>query len=637
MKLTINPDTNIQENKVNCCSPIIINLKNFLETNINISEIEKKDNLFETINSCNFESLSINEQNSLKRDEKSIIAIRIKKKLSKEDLYNIPLPIFSCIYCSNEKIVYNHLINENLSKKYYLQTSIYDIKLLDKIIISTINLTHDEKTSLLCEIILNNTEFLKHYYNRKELNDALYSNIINKFSKANAVAIKNYFIGKIKYEIRKKRDKKFMGNKYNSNQFFTYKQKKILKPINNNIFYTKNFIINKNIRAKIIGTNLSRYNEILSLSDNRNIDVNKYSSRSNKKIKKIIQNKECGYREKRKFLDIFLEEKINLPKIKNNIIFDDKIYDIWNPNITFLNEENEEIKNKNPFYNIDDNQNTKKLNAIKFKKKLLKLNCNINQYKKEKNEKNNYNDANISNKKFEEEINFFTSNNVNKNNLFNYIKNKNRRDINIIPLLFKNDYSTGNSNNYTNNIDLINKIYSSRNIGHNDIQDEQNSNMNLSNINDKDKGNNKFYLKKLIRKSLLPICNFSPNQKNKEISSQLFDMNVNDIKCNNRYFRNNLERKERYDINLEIELNNIKKKTFPKYTHRPSKSLLKYSLKNKNCFSSLPNLNIKLSSLREKSEKRIVKINSYHFLPKKSSSLSRKYIKRGNINVNKLL
>ena len=231
MKLTINPNTNIQENKVNCCSPIILNLKNFLETNINISEIEKKDNLFETINSCNFESLSINEQNSLKRDEKSIIAMRIKKKLSKEDLYNIPLPIFSCIYCSNEKIVYNHLINENLSKKYYLQTSIYDIKLLDKIIISNINLSHYKITSLLSEVILNNTEFLIHYYNIKELNDVLYSNIISKFSKANAVSIKNYFLKKIKFGILKKRNKKFIGNKNNSNQFFTYKQEKILKPI----------------------------------------------------------------------------------------------------------------------------------------------------------------------------------------------------------------------------------------------------------------------------------------------------------------------------------------------------------------------------------------------------------------------
>ena len=625
MKLTINPNTNIQENKVNCCSPIILNLKNFLETNINISEIEKKDNLFETINSCNFESISINEQNSLKRDEKSIIAIRIKKKLSKEDLYNIPLPIFSCIYCSNEKIVYNHLINENLSKKYYLQTSIYDIKLLDKIIISNINLSHDKITSLLSEVILNNTEFLIHYYNIKELNDVLYSNIINKFSKANAVSIKNYFLQKIKFGILKKRNKKFMGNKYNSNQFFTYKQEKILKPINNN---TKNLIINKNIKSKIIETNLTKNNVFLSLSDNRNHNVNQYSIRSNKKI---IQNKECGNLEERKFLDIFLDEKINLPKIKNNIIFDDKIYDIWNPNITSLNEENDEIKNKNPFYNIDDNPNTKKLNAIKLKKKLLKLNFNINQYKKEKSEKNNYNNSHISNKKLKEEINFFTNTDVNKTNFFNFIKNKTRRDINILPLLFKNDYSTGNSNNYNNNIDLINKIFPSRNFNHNNIQDEQNSNMNLSNLNAKDKGNKKFYLKKIITKSLFPIYNFSRHHKNEEISSQLFDMNLNDIKYKNRYFRNNLALKERHDINLEIELNNIKKKTIPKYTHRPSKFLLKYSLKNENCFISLLNLNTKLSSLRERNEKRIAKINSYHFLPKKSSSLSRKYIKKGII------
>ena len=41
-----------------------------------------------------------------------------KIKLTKEDLNNIPLPIFSCIYCSNEKISFNHFSQEILSNKY---------------------------------------------------------------------------------------------------------------------------------------------------------------------------------------------------------------------------------------------------------------------------------------------------------------------------------------------------------------------------------------------------------------------------------------------------------------------------------------------------------------------------------------
>ena len=57
-----------------------------------------------------------------------------KIKLTKEDLNNIPLPIFSCIYCSNEKLSFNHFLNEILSNKYLLLTSIYDIKELNKIL-----------------------------------------------------------------------------------------------------------------------------------------------------------------------------------------------------------------------------------------------------------------------------------------------------------------------------------------------------------------------------------------------------------------------------------------------------------------------------------------------------------------------
>ena len=55
-----------------------------------------------------------------------------KRVRTKDDLDNTPLPIFACLYCTNEKIVFNNFINEILSDKYLLLTSNYDINDLNK-------------------------------------------------------------------------------------------------------------------------------------------------------------------------------------------------------------------------------------------------------------------------------------------------------------------------------------------------------------------------------------------------------------------------------------------------------------------------------------------------------------------------
>ena len=44
-----------------------------------------------------------------------------KKIRTKEDLNNTPLPVFECLYCAKEKIVFQHLINEIISDKYLLK------------------------------------------------------------------------------------------------------------------------------------------------------------------------------------------------------------------------------------------------------------------------------------------------------------------------------------------------------------------------------------------------------------------------------------------------------------------------------------------------------------------------------------
>ena len=88
-----------------------------------------------------------------------------KIKLTKEDLNNIPLPLFSCIYCSNERISFKHFLNEILIKKYILLTSIYDIKQLDKILSHKFLVDKFDENDKLEDIIIKNTEYLKKYYN----------------------------------------------------------------------------------------------------------------------------------------------------------------------------------------------------------------------------------------------------------------------------------------------------------------------------------------------------------------------------------------------------------------------------------------------------------------------------------------
>ncbi len=52
-----------------------------------------------------------------------------KKYINKKrfrDLNNTPLPIFSCIYCANEKISFNYLIHKKLFSKYGKSDRIYN-------------------------------------------------------------------------------------------------------------------------------------------------------------------------------------------------------------------------------------------------------------------------------------------------------------------------------------------------------------------------------------------------------------------------------------------------------------------------------------------------------------------------------
>ena len=100
-----------------------------------------------------------------------------RKKLNKEDLKTIPLPIFNCFYCANEKIAFQKLINDNLSQKYLFCSSKNDLNIINGLINFNIKNLNDNKTNknhsienyficLLKDEIIKSSEYLKKYNNK---------------------------------------------------------------------------------------------------------------------------------------------------------------------------------------------------------------------------------------------------------------------------------------------------------------------------------------------------------------------------------------------------------------------------------------------------------------------------------------
>ena len=136
------------------------------------------------------------------------------KKLKKEDLDNIPLPIFSCIYCSNEQVSFNHLSNEIISKKYLLQTSTWDMKELNYLISSQPKIDKGDNIIKLLNIIINNTEYLKCSYMNDKIKDFFKSNIYMVECLKNEYIIKKVLIQRFEDSfIRRKKDFYFRGIK----------------------------------------------------------------------------------------------------------------------------------------------------------------------------------------------------------------------------------------------------------------------------------------------------------------------------------------------------------------------------------------------------------------------------------------
>lgn len=650
---------NINNNQI-LQSPNCINNEYFLESSLKLSEIENKENeqvkKLESINSYNFESISIN----ISKQKPKVNIKNIKKKITKEDLNNIPLPIFSCIYCSNEKISFNHLITEIIYNKYFLQTSIYDMKSLDEIIKIKTNLYINMRNSPLINLVIKSTEFIRHYYNKNELNKIFESKKIRKIYEENYNKAYCVFIRKLKYKLMIKKRKDFSNNKTCQNKFFLFNDYKtsFQKQNNNSSFTNDNLTTNKNSMTNTTGTISPNIHSSLSLNNNNNDNGNNinicfnYNNAMESIMEKIEKNEESDGESEEKFINTILGESNHSTKRteKNKISFENKYYDIWNPDITVINEEeNEPNTNK---INLFDKNVKKFKKIIHFRNKKDKIYSANFICKKNTCDNNiiNYNIKDNINKKLKENNNnifsSYINNNIKKKNLVNFINYKNRRRFNIVSIISKQQFSAKHKN-------LLDILATQRSKGSfNNIFSSQRQypkiNKNLldllkhKKIKDKNCKNNNKILKKSISTTKR---NLSQRINKKFISSGLSNYNSGTnkhISIFNKF--NDLSIRKRCSMNLELDINNKKLDKIPNNIKKSKSSIMNYSLKNVMGISSLPNLYFSLSpinkikinpnkKIRIKNNSR--RINSYNFLQTRFYSLNNSHIKTGIFSVNK--
>ena len=168
---------------------------------------------------------SMEEQMSkvtLNEDKKS----KIIKKITKEDLKTIPIPIFECLFCADEDLSFRHYINELMSRKYLYNVEKKDIILINFLISNNLLDMKENKNNIvnqfgnknnislfrinsLIKLLFDNTEYINKYYSIKESTLFLKQKRIrekekkvqNKLSSSNKKDknIENDFINKIDF------------------------------------------------------------------------------------------------------------------------------------------------------------------------------------------------------------------------------------------------------------------------------------------------------------------------------------------------------------------------------------------------------------------------------------------------------
>ena len=277
-----------------------------------------------------------------------------KIKLTKEDLNNIPLPIFSCIYCSNEKISFSHFLNEILFNKYNLLTSVYDIKQLDKILSHKYLVDKFDENDKLEDIIIKNTEYLKKYYNYNDskslMSEICYDKIRFAIHDKNIQQVTN-ILNKIKLKKKKKNLNKINSLTKKDYHYYSFNSNlnnnTTINNINNSIDVAGELNINNNKKnvpfiINQTGSNLSVSN-FNSVSLINYFDNNIPKEKENRfKLDDIIEQIEKNSAVEEDF-GFDLNRKIK----KDDIEWEKEFYNIWSPTIEPLPSQYIPIVNKN--------------------------------------------------------------------------------------------------------------------------------------------------------------------------------------------------------------------------------------------------------------------------------------------------
>ena len=242
------------------------------------------------------------EMNKVTLNDKDEVNIQlVKKKISKGDLNTIPIPIFECIYCANEKLAFNHLINDEFSLKY-----LYNIEKKD---ISLINFL--QENDLLLPIENEKDNIVQNFINKNNINIKRLQNIIKIILENTEYVSKYYTINESHNLLKQKRRRE--GNKkaikYKNNKLDLEKKK---------YGKEKNELFEDDDNSS---DSLDKINNICN-----NIIENEKEEQENKSDKSI-EGKRCD--SFNKLLDDYSLEDLSR-KIKwSDIIWEDKPYNIW--------------------------------------------------------------------------------------------------------------------------------------------------------------------------------------------------------------------------------------------------------------------------------------------------------------------
>ena len=246
------------------------------------------------------------EMNKVTLNDKDEVNIQlVKKKISKGDLNTIPIPIFECIYCANEKLAFNHLINDEFSLKY-----LYNIEKKD---ISLINFL--QENDLLLPIENEKDNIVQNFINKNNINIKRLQNIIKIILENTEYVSKYYTINESHNLLKQKRrrETKIKLIKYKKNKLDLEKKK---------YGKEKNELFEDDDNSS---DSLDKINNICN-----NIIENEKEEQENKSDKSI-EEKRCD--SFNKLLDDYSLEDLSR-KIKwSDIIWEDKPYNIWDNSI----------------------------------------------------------------------------------------------------------------------------------------------------------------------------------------------------------------------------------------------------------------------------------------------------------------